>query len=133
MSAAASYASQMPRDGMLLKNFDRASQEQRNQFKRIFSQMVENNIDFAESFAYIHEMINKPQYAALRNMPTFDQKLDVWYAELINANMNYRKGLGRLLSDLKYIIGIFPGSDPMYADLEVERENIKKHWDSALD
>ena len=47
--------------------------------------------------------------------------------------MNYRKSLGRLLSDLKYIIGIFPGSDPMYADLEVERENIKKHWDSALD
>lgn len=133
MSAAASYTSQLPRDGMLLRNYERAGTDQKNAFKRIFSQMIETNIDFAESFAYIHEMINKPQYSTLRSQPTFDQKLDVWYAELINSNMNYRKGLGRLLSDLKYIIGIFPGSDPLYADLEVERENIKKHWDSLLE
>lgn len=114
------------------KNFERTNPLQKNSYKKISSQMVETNLDFADSFAQAHEILNQPQHSQLRSNPLLNQKLDLWYAEIQNTNLNHRKNLGRLMTDLKYIVGSIPNSNQAYDQMDIERDGLRSNWDSDL-
>lgn len=102
-------------------------------YKKLLSQSLENTLDFSDSYARVHEILNRPQNEAiLRNNPQYNQKLDAWHTELANSQNNHRKNLGRLMTDLKYIIGSLPHTDQVFDELDIEKDELKSVWDSDI-
>ena len=90
-------------------------------------------MDTMDSIGWMEEEVAKHEHEHVVRTKRFVEKLEVWYDEMLNTGMNYRKNIGRLLTDLKYAIGSLPASDVLYHILENDKTPLRKQWDTLLD
>ena len=117
-------------DSGIYSNFSQSSSQSKNDMKEILDQMMGVIIDFSDSYARTQKVFNSPQHQNLKVQQRVGEKIQNWNNEIKNLTMNQRRGLNRLLTDIKYIVGSLPNSERLYEDLELSSKPLRDHWDS---
>ena len=100
--------------------------------KKMLSLMLENSLDFGDSFSNVQDVVNKPQYSHVKNNPQFGQRMDMWYSELLSTTVGYRRNLWRLFNDFKYLAGSFKDSEQLFDELDMSKENLQNAWETDI-
>ena len=117
-------------DSSIYADYSQGAPESKQDMKELLDQMLAVMIDFSECYAKTSKAMNHPQHANLRVNERLGPRIKNWNNEIKNANMNHRRNLNRLMSDIRYIIGSMDGSDNLFKELEQSSKPLKDHWDS---
>lgn len=111
-------------------DYSQGTPQSKQDLKEVLDQMVGVMIDFSECYAKTTKAMNHPQYSNLKVNERLGPRIKNWNNEIKNANMNHRRNLNRLMSDIRYIIGSMEGSNELFKELELSSKPLKDHWDS---
>ncbi len=113
-------------------SYSRSPPQAQDLMRKMLSLMLENGLDFGESFASVQDVVNKPQYSHVKGNPQFGQRMDMWYSELLSTTVGYRRNLWRLFNDFKYLAGSFKDSEQLFDELDMSKMNLQNAWETEL-
>lgn len=104
-----------------------------SQIRKIISITAKNLIDLTTALISTHFEIINPEYSSLKIPEQLESDIQSWHEELLSNAKSSRRNIGRLVSDIKYMVGTIKGADQLFLSLHEIAHPINQNWSGKVD
>lgn len=118
--------------GELYHEYCKISKKFKPKIKEIISLTMRNLMDLTSCLIQTHHSLVNPKFSDLKIPKLLDYEIEAWHNEILSCALASRRNLGRLMTDLKYMLSSVNGTESLFMEMTKLTNSIREKWTPTI-